>query len=227
MGKIELCRTRFGDDIVAEFLPSERDSKKVAILTSGAPGYPGGKGELMQKLSRLGYWSIVPRYRGTWESNGTFLEYSPAEDVQLIMSAFGGPAAILNSGDERVRKAITLSAVTDWRDQQHTVEPLELMNQYVPEAFGMAYRPNEHAWEKLTEGNFYNPATAHDSIAGEKLLLIHAIDDKVVHAAPAEALAKEVGATYIKLPSGGHMGVGSMHEPKIWKYIEKFLKEKK
>lgn len=253
MQKIEIFRTRFGEDIVAEFLPPERDSNKVAILSSGAPGYPGGKRELMQKLSKQHFWSIVPRYRGTWESSGTFLEHEPSEDILLIMNqvsegffdlwsgakhkvhepafylfggSFGGPATILNSADERVKKAIAISPVVDWREQQHTVEPLDLMSEYVPQAYGVAYRAEPTIWQKLADGNFYNPATAKEKVDGEKLLIIHAEDDKVVHPWPAETFAKEIGAKFVQLKSGGHMGVSSANDPIIWKHIEKFLKGK-
>lgn len=249
----EIFRTRFARDIVAEFLPPVGSSNKVAIFSTGAPGYPGEKRELMEMLAKRGYWAIVPRYRGTWESDGTFLEFPPSDDIKLVMDgvtegfidlwsggeyrvhepefyllggSFGGPSAILNSGDVRVRKAIAISAVVDWREQAHTVEPLELMSEYVPKAFGAAYRAPEQVWHKLAEGNFYNPVTSRDMVDGTKLLFIHASDDKVVHAAPARAFAKEIGAQFIELSSGGHMGVGSAREPRLWKYIEKYLKTK-
>lgn len=251
MQKVPLSRTRFGSDIVAEFLPPARDSRKVAILTAGAPGYPGGKGEIMEKLSRAGYWSLVPRYRGTWESSGTFLEYSPAEDVRLIMDqvphgfedawagtthyvrdpefyllggSFGGPAAILNSGDVRVKKAVAISAVVDWRAQENTLEPLDHMSEYVPVAFGQAYRGNPDVWRKLAAGNFYNPADEKEAADGKKLLFLHAQDDRVVHALHADAFAKEIGAKFVMLREGGHMGVGVAHEPHLWRHIEKFLR---
>jgi pimeloyl-ACP methyl ester carboxylesterase len=249
----EIFRTRFARDIVAEFIPPVGTSNKVAILSSGAPGYPGGKRELMEMLSKRGYWAIVPRYRGTWESDGTFLEFPPSEDIKLIMDevsveftdlwsgtehrvhnpefhllggSFGGPSAVLNSADPRVKKAVAISSVVDWREQVHTVEPLALMNEFVPKAFGMAYRAGEDAWQKLAEGNFYNPVTKREAVDGAKLLFIHAADDRVVHAAPARTFAKEIGAQYVELSSGGHMGVGKAHEPQLWKHIEKFLKTK-
>lgn len=253
MQKIPLSRTRFGEDIVAEFLAPNYDSSKVAIITAGAPGYPGKKEDLMQVLARRGYWSIVPRYRGTWESAGTFLEYPPSEDVKIIMDqvskgfedlwagtthcvrepeflllggSFGGPAAVLNSADARVKKAVAISSVVDWRLQEHTVEPLQVMSEYVPQSYGMAYRAEPAVWEKLSQGNFYNPIDDKQAVEGKKLLFIHAKDDVVVHAAPAEAFAKETGAQFVMLRDGGHMGVGVAHEPHIWRYIEKFLKNK-
>lgn len=251
MAKATLYRTRFGGDIVTEFLPPARHSNKVAILTPGAPGYAGGKGELMQLLSKKGYWSFLPRYRGTWESDGTFLEIPPDQDVlavidglsgefsdlwsgseyrvhepeiYLIGGSFGGAAAILASRDPRVKKAAAISAVVDWRKQENTLEPLHLMSEYVPKAFGSAYRADPAAWMKLAAGGFYNPAEEIATIDGTKLLLIHAKNDMVVHFAPAEAFAKEVGARFVALSYDGHMGVGVAHEAHIWKHIERFFK---
>lgn len=250
MQKLPLSRTRFGEDIVAEFLPPEKQSKKVIIFSAGCPGYPLGKEALMRHYASLGYWTICYAYRGTWESGGSFLEHSPAEDVRIIMDnlhrfddlwsegayslsdpeiyliggSFGGAATLLASRDSRVKKAATISGVVDWRQQEYTAEPLDVMNEFIPRAFGMGYRGEQAVYRKLSVGDFYNPAYEADSIDGSKLLLIHAKDDRVVHSAPAEAFAKQVGATCVLLAHGDHRGVGSASEPEIAKYIEKFFK---
>ncbi len=254
MNLIEIYRTRFRSGIVAEFLPPVKpSSKKVAILAPGMPWYPGTKRELLMRLSKKGYFSFIIRYRGTWESDGSFLELSPHEDiisiinelplgfqdlwstaeykitdpeVYLLGGSFGGPAAILASTDPRVKKAAAISPVTDWREQEHTVEPLEFMNDYMQKAFGPAFRSTPLAYKKLARGDFYNPTHEEKTIDGKKLLLIHARDDRVVHFEPAEKFAKAVGATFVPLSSGGHMGVGSADEPSIWKHIEKFFNAK-
>ena len=250
MQNFPLSRTRFGTDIVAEFVQPEQSSNKVIIFSTGCPGYPLGKEELMHHYARKGYWAIVYAYRGTWESGGTFLECPPSEDivtiidnlgrfddiwsgaehriqnpeVYLIGGSFGGAATILASRDARVKKAVGLSAVTDWLDQQHTLEPLAVMNDYIPKAFGMAYRGEQEVYRKLLVGDFYNPMHEKDSIDGSKLLLIHAKDDRIVHSMPAETLAHEIGAEIIILSSADHMGAGYAKEPHIAKHIEKFFK---
>ena len=238
---------------MTEFLPPLRKSNKVVILSVGAPGYPGGKEALMRHLAHKGYWSFIPRYRGTWESDGTFLEHSPEEDIRILMDeitkpfqdmwstteyvisspeiyliggSFGGPAAILGSRDVRVVKAVAISPVIDWRAQENTVEPLHLMSEYVPKAFGSMYRADPQVWEKLSEGNFYNPIDEKESIDGKKLLIIHSKDDVVVHFGPAQSFAKDVGATFVPFLYKGHMGAGSAVESFIWKHIDKFFKGK-
>ena len=249
MQALSVYRTRFKNDIIAEFMPAARPtSRKVAILAAGCPGYPGGKTDLMRLLARHGYWSIVPMYRGTWESRGEFLATSPHQDLLDVMDgveagfydlwsgtehqlpgaqfyllggSFGGAAALLASADPRVKKAATLSAVVDWREQENTLEPLKTMAEYLPNAYGMGYRTHPDAWKKLAAGDFYNPATQKDALDPQKLLLIHAKDDRIVHAHPARAFAAEIGARYVELPKGGHMGVGSAAKPALWKRIKK------
>ena len=136
-------RTRFKQQIVAEFLPPARPRKKqnVIILCDGMPGIPH-KQALMEFLAAKGYWVFYPRYRGAWESGGKFLEKSPHQDILdvidelpkgirelafgnrfdvkpdeifVIGGSFGGAAAILASLDARVKKVIANCPVVDWK----------------------------------------------------------------------------------------------------------------
>ncbi len=138
-----MFRTRFKKEIVAEFLPPARSGKrqKAIILCDGMPSIPT-KQPLAEFLSRKGYWVFYPRWRGTWESGGEFLNKSPAEDITdvitglekgrikeiafgqefklapdsifVIGGSFGGAAAILASLDCRVNKVIANCPVVDW-----------------------------------------------------------------------------------------------------------------
>src|SRR3974390_1540211 len=77
-----MFRTRFKNEIVAEFLPSSRPRKKqkMIVLCDGMPSIPR-KQSLAEFLAAKGFWVIYPRYRGAWESGGGFLEKSPHEDI--------------------------------------------------------------------------------------------------------------------------------------------------
>lgn len=138
-----MFRTRFKKEIVAEFLPPERQGKnhKVIILCDGMPSVPS-KQPLAEFLASRGYWVFYPRWRGAWESGGKFLEKSPMEDIGDVISgitkgriresafgqefrvmpdsvfiiggSFGGAAAILASLDRRVKKVIANCPVVDW-----------------------------------------------------------------------------------------------------------------
>lgn len=137
-----MFRTRFKDEIVAEFLPPARRTKKdrVIILCDGMPSVPR-KQPLSEFLSRKGFWVFYPRYRGAWESDGVFMEKSPHEDlldviedlpkgvtevafgqrfslspseIFVIGGSFGGAAALLCSLDRRVKRVVANCPVVDW-----------------------------------------------------------------------------------------------------------------
>jgi pimeloyl-ACP methyl ester carboxylesterase len=137
-----MYRTRFKNDIVAEFLPPTRLSKrqKVIILCDGMPSIPS-KQPLVEFLSKKGFWVFYPRWRGAWESGGQFLQTSPHEDILDVISelpkgvqeiafgqqftvstdeifviggSFGGAAALLASLDGRVQKVVANCPVVDW-----------------------------------------------------------------------------------------------------------------
>jgi alpha-beta hydrolase superfamily lysophospholipase len=137
-----MFRTRFKNEIVAEFLPPSRALKKqrLVILCDGMPSIPR-KQPLAEFLSRKGFWVIYPRYRGAWESEGEFLAKSPHQDILdildelpaeleepafgrrfrvapdeifIIGGSFGGAAALLLSLDSRVKRVVANCPVVDW-----------------------------------------------------------------------------------------------------------------
>ena len=147
-----MFRTRFKQEIVAEFLPPARARKKqrVILLCDGMPSLPR-KQPLVEFLARKGYWVFYPRWRGAWESGGQFLQLPPQQDLSDIMDelpqgvrelafghkfklvpneifliggSFGGAAAILSSLDPRVKKVIDNCPVVDWSilPQEHRME---------------------------------------------------------------------------------------------------------
>ena len=138
-----MFRTRFAREIVAEFLPPARRSKRerAILLCDGMPSIPR-KQSLADFLAKKGYWVFYPRYRGSWESDGQFLGKSPqqdlndvldgieqeitesafgnkfhchAEEIFVIGGSFGGAAAILASLDPRVTKVVANCPVVDWK----------------------------------------------------------------------------------------------------------------
>jgi len=150
-----MFRTRFKNEIVAEFLPPLRAGKKqkLIILCDGMPSIPR-KQSLSEFLSSKGFWVIYPRYRGAWESGGEFLRKSPHQDfldvldelpgdlediafgqrfqlapdqIFVIGGSFGGAAAILLSLDFRVTRVVANCPVVDW-SILHDAEKAETSN---------------------------------------------------------------------------------------------------
>jgi pimeloyl-ACP methyl ester carboxylesterase len=138
----DMYRTRFQNEIVAEFLPPSRAVKKqrLIVICDGMPSVPR-KQPLAQFLAAKGFWVIYPRYRGAWESGGEFLAKSPHEDILdiigqlpayieelafsrrfwiapdsvfVIGGSFGGAAAILLSLDSRIARVVANCPVVDW-----------------------------------------------------------------------------------------------------------------
>jgi len=248
-----VLRTRFKDEIVAEFLPPARARKKqrVIILCDGMPSIPR-KQTLATFLSQNGYWVFYPRYRGSWESNGEFLERSPHEDILdlinelpkgvteiafrrkfslspdeifLIGGSFGGAAAILGSMDRRVKRVIANCPVVDWSILQRS-EKAETSNPnyaaYIREAFGNAYRLSDKNWRKLHSGKFYNPAAHMQRIIPSKIMMFHAKDDPYVPWRSVERFARRTGAKLKLLSRGGHLGTELIVE-RYWPQIKKFF----
>lgn len=256
MKKITIHRTRIGKDIVAEFAippsPAHQKEGKVVILCQGAPTMPG-KSVLIEFLAMKGFYVVLPRYRGTWESGGTFLANEPTEDIKevidalskplvslyegtsyrfpkkpklyLFVSSFGGPAGFFLSKDTRVTKVVALSPVCDW-SVDCGIEPLDELDAMTKLYYGEGYRLAKNGWKKLKKGNFYNPMTAFDLIDAKKVLILHTEDDNVVSIESVERYAVVTDAKLLVAKSGGHMGLSEMMAPDTWKEITMFLKNK-
>lgn len=246
---MQILRTKFKGEIIAEFLPSVIKSNKVVILCTGMPGYPGRRNDLLEFLAKEGYWAILPRYRGSWESDGRFLKESPHMDiidiiselesgftelwagqtfsikkpeVYLLGSSFGGAAVLLASTHKSVKKAVALSPVVDWTVESKT-EPFEHLSKFMMEAFGNGYRFSEKDFFKLKKGGFYNPIDEIKSMSGDKIMIYHAKDDEVVAFEPTENFAKKLGCTFVPHKIGGHLSTSLIHTPRYWKKIKAFL----
>lgn len=249
-------RTRFAKEIVCEFLPPSRATKKqrVIIFADGMPTVPTKK-SLLEFFSKKGFWVFHPRYRGSWESGGKLFSKEPTQDIldvitglhnnfislwdydvkdrkpfklspdQIIVigSSFGGPAAISAAQDERVDKIIAISPVIDWT-KPGKAEPLDFLAKFTELAFGNGYRITKNGWQKIKTGKFYNPIKQSKGIDGSKILLIHAKDDDICLYSETKKFAKLTGSKLITLPRGGHLGSSLLLKPRFQKIFTKFIK---
>lgn len=242
-------RTRFGD-IVAEFWMPVKASGEAVILCDGCPTVPS-KHALGEFLARKGYWVFHPRYRGTWESGGEFLKYSPHEDLLLVAeglqrpfkemwsgvsymldirhitvvgASFGGAAAVLASFDDRIDKVVALAPLIDWRREKGGESFDEFLRQ-IKEGFVGAYRAPEKNYRKLKSGKFFNPIRHAGKANKQKLFLIHAKDDDVIPIQPLQKFSKKAGIKPLILSKGGHLSASAIIQPSLWKKIAAFLKK--
>lgn len=256
---MHLLRTRFKKEIVTEFLPpyaeqleagkKVKPSRKVIILASGMPGLPPRR-EILEDWSARGYWVFSPRYRGSWESGGSFLKKSPHLDIKDVMDglpkgfvelwsgkamkvapseiilmggSFGGPAALLNSADPRVTKVVCFSPVVDWA-APFPVEPMDWLETFTRAAFGEAYRFDSKDWKKQGSGSFYNPVSHIKTIAAKKVYIIHAQDDDIVPPGPVKEFARTIGCKLTMLKEGGHGAMSMALDKSIVRRVNNFLR---
>lgn len=245
---MHIFRTRIKNEIVSEFLPPVKPSRRVIILCEGMPSYPYKK-DLMIAMAQKGYWVFLPRYRGTWESGGSFLKKSPHQDildvinqlpkgfpnlwdgkiqkiknpiVYLIGSSFGGPAALLASKHKNVKRVVALSPVIDWT-KESKIEPLDWLARFTKKAFGNGYRFSQKDWNKLKPGKFYNPAGQLGLIDAKKVFIIHSEDDEIVDTKSVKDFAKKIGCKILLLKKGGHLSFSKLITPPLWNKVRNFI----
>jgi len=248
-----MFRARFARDVVTEFLPSARVRKvqRAFVLCDGMPSIPR-KQELAEFLAAKGYWVFYPRYRGSWESGGKFLERSPhldildvvdrmgrefretafgrqfrvtADEVFVIGGSFGGTAALLCSLDSRVKKVVANCPVVDWAilgNEQKKETSNPSYTAYIRAAFGEGYRLSARNWEKLKDGKFYSPLFHAKEIDPAKVMMFHAKDDPYVPYRTVQKFARQTGARLKLFKRGGHLSTDWIVR-KYWKEIAEFF----
>ena len=210
------------------------------------------KQSLAEFLSRKGYWVFYPRYRGSWESGGKFLEISPHKDILdvidglarefrelafgrrfrvhvdelfVIGGSFGGAAAILSSLDPRVKKVVANCPVVDWailKSEQKKETSNPSYASYIREAFGNGYQLSSQNWKKLHGGKFYNPAYHASEVTASKVMMFHAEDDPYVPAQSVKKFARRTGVRLKLLRRGGHLSTDLIVR-KYWPRIREFF----
>lgn len=224
-----VIRTNLADGIVCDIVLPKQPATKLAVLAPGMPSN-SNKRSWMHQLAKRGFASVLLRYRGTWESTGTFLDHDPTEDVLDIIKAlkhpftdvwtgeshnidpqytlvignsFGGAAAILATASDLVDKALAIAPVVDWTAPSES-EPMDQLEHVVQTGYAGAYRFTHDNWLKLSRGEFYQPVANEHKIVPSKLSIIHAHDDTVVPIAPVQAFVQRTGCQHLFLKKGGH-----------------------
>lgn len=225
---MELKRTSFLGEIVAEFLPPKHQTRDVVILCDGMPS-GGSQRQSIEWFSKKGFWTFHLRYRGTWESSGRFLDHAPEQDVLdviaalpngftdlwshesfalqpahvcVVGSSFGGTAALMASLHVVVQKVLAIAPVIDWTVQAD--EPLDWLEQVIRQGYGGAYRFSSDDWRRLSRGEFFQPQAVVNEFDPKKIFIAHAMDDVVVPIGPTQAFVSQVGCEAQFYQTGGH-----------------------
>jgi len=205
----------------------------------------------MDFLARRGFWSVFIRYRGTWESGGSFLSRPPHRDALDVIAAlprgfsdvwegvrrelrpsatyvigasFGGTAAVMASLDPSVTKAVALAPVIDWtKEGKGGTESPEFLFRVIREGYGGAYRFSRANFDRLLAGGFFDPWTERDRVDPSKLLIIHAKDDTVTSHDVSARFGRYTGCAFVSRKRGGHLSLSQAIAPQNWPRIERFL----
>lgn len=161
-------------NIYFTYLFSKGSSKGAIILLDGIPSNPSSKESLMEDLSEKGYDVFFPRYEGTLESKGTFLERSPSEPIGefidslkngdifeeeykpskifLLGSSFGGMVSLNLADKTSIDKICVVSPVVSFKE----VNGIETLGDYLAKERSKEYRFNSSDWEKLISDSIIN-----------------------------------------------------------------------
>ncbi len=247
-------RTCIAGDIICEFLPPRRgNNTRAIVLCDGMPSVPSKRG-VLEYWAKRGWWVFHPRYRGTWESGGKFLDHDPTEDIRdvvrairtdtlvnaydgsaitpqsthvsVIGSSFGGTVALLSSLCPEVDRVVAFSPVIDWaREYENPVEPLSWMKSFLAQGFGEAYRFHESDFDRLgRDRNFCNPISVCDRVDPKKLCIIYAKDDMIVSVPAIESFVTQIGCRSMVRSRGGHFSVSRSTTFFFGRAIRQFLR---
>lgn len=226
------------------------DKSKVMVYAGGMPAMPSKK-YLLEFFSNKGWWAIHPRYRGCWESEGEFLADDPTRDildvieglskgftsiwedeeyrvepdqVVVVGASFGGAAAILSTLSEKVDKAVCFAPVVDWTVESEG-EPHDWLYEVVDKAYGGAYNISKKNWDKLQDGEFYNPVAYVDQLDGEDIMIFHAKNDETVEFKFVMEFSEKIGCKLVAKEKGGHLSVRNIKKFSWWRSVKGFLSD--
>ena len=246
-------RTRIHDEIITEFLPPlGEDCKTAIILCDGLPSVPS-KRRVLEYWSKKGFWVFHPRYRGTWESGGVFLDHDPTEDILEVVQAvrtdtfqnaydgaeitphiqkvvvmgasFGGAVALLSSLDSKVDKVVAISPVVDWSaERTNTTESLSDLKMHIRNGFGEAYRFSDCEYDRLgVDTQFFNPISRLGEYDSKKLFILHAKDDMIVSLSAVERFIADTHCLHSIKKHGGHLSASYSTRFFIGQAIRRFM----
>jgi hypothetical protein len=251
MNRQEPFRGRFKAGVIAEFLPPVGASNEVVVFCDGLPSVPC-QGKTLRYFSRRGFWAFHMRYRGSWESSGVFLKQKPHKDVQCLIehiakgfediesqrqfriskpvffvigSSFGGTTAIFASMNAKIKRAVALAPVCDWRRQNQSSSPL-ILRRMIKSGFGPAYRVREEYWNKLKTGHFFNPVAITSDFTARKLFVIHARDDSTVKVGQSRSFCRKRKVHLLEIPKGSHLSLADLADSPLGQKAIRFLRKR-
>jgi esterase/lipase len=223
-------------------LVHETGSKKALVLLDGMPSDPQKKIGLMKEFFERGHDVFFPRYEGTWESGGVFLERNPCESIaefinqlrdglpiapgrvfvankiSVLGASFGGGIALSISNNPNISRVCAISPVINFT----LVQGIRTLENYVHEAYGEQYRFDSAQWDQLISNKFYNPGSEKIENPNSVLIIAGENDDQI-KISDLREYAKSQGLR-LETFSRGHMTLSKI-DTTIMHKIDAFLSE--
>ncbi len=196
--------------------------KKAIVFLLGIPGSPK-EYEIFENFKSEGYDIFLPRYEGTWESKGEFLERAPSVAIEELLSilqsgilledgqnysadnlfilgaSFGGGVSLVLK-TELIKAICALSPVISFKK----VERIETLSSYLKAEEKENYRFDQLNWDKLISDSLYSPVRDM-SISPDKFLIIAGKNDDQISYTDIEEFAKQKGISNIDIENTGHI----------------------
>ena len=211
-------------------------SRPGLVLCHGFPGTAesarGGDGSFAKMADRIGDesgWTVLSfNFRGTGRSEGDFslsgwladlsaavdymLEVEQVTGVWLAGFAVGGSLAICTAGEDgRVRGVASLGAPADFHTWADDPEAFLQQARDLGVIHTTGFPVSETAWKRELQET--RPLALIGKVPPRPVLIIHGVDDRVVSAVDARALADaaEEQVELRLIPGAGH---GLRHDPR-------------
>jgi len=196
--------------------------KDAVIVIDGLPRVPE-LSSFLNLLASWGYAVFFPRLKGTWESNGEFLDHNPTDDITNLAreiregiplpgvsvqaeriitlgSSFGGLIALNASLDANVAHSVALSPV-------HTISAIlnvQTLGPFIRDVFPGAYRYAPKHWERLLRDEIMSldTTTQNKSFNPQKCTIIAGEKDDQITINDIRIKCKDSNITLITLPDG-------------------------
>lgn len=217
-----------------------KENGHAIVLCDGFPAVPYKK-HILARFVQMGYVTFHPRYSGSWESDGIFLQHPPEKDIEsiaklikrgwvtesyfkerkkfgkikkihVIGGSFGGSVALRCKSLNSLDKIVSLSPVIDFSTLGRSGgENLENTKRFVEDSYGQCYRINSKLWQKNITEGELNPSQKDD----KRVLILSSIKDPSVPFDLIEAYASKTKAKLIPIKEPMHLSVGSLSENQI------------
>ncbi len=222
--------------------PKVDNDRKAIVFLLGLPGSPK-EYEMFQYFKLEGFDIFLPRYEGTWESKGEFLERAPSvateelvaalksgitladeniyksNNVFVLGASFGGGVSLtLNS--ESVKAVCALSPVISFKN----VNKIETLGTYLSTQEKENYRFVNTQWCKLISDALYSPITDMCISPGNVLLIAGKNDDQIMYT-EIQNFATDKGILNIEIEDTGHITFSKITE-ELQKRISGFFNSK-